>query len=708
MAALPRLELTCFGPPTARLGGRPAPPEVLWRKHLGLLVYLALAPDRRCARESLVGLLWAEKSQERARQNLNESLRKLRRCLGEERLRSEGLLVVLEGEGLDVDAARFDANVRAAPDVAVQLFRGPFLDGFHVDDATEFEDWMSARRLHFDRQAVSAFTGAAQRELAERRLADALLHGRRALELQPHSEVAITVVMHALFHQGDATAALAAFRDFADRFEHDTKEKTGKALTELAERIRKHAPPPTTAAGPREAPLVGRTALHRETLDMLTAGLAGGPRTIAITGAPGMGRTRLLAECRNTARAGGALFAAARPLASDHDARWSTLRQLFRAGLADAPGLPAARADALGTLAGIVPELAGRFAAREASDVAESANALAAVLTAIAEEKPLLIAIDDAHWADGPSLAVLHAALGQVDGARLVLVLTVGTGVGLPPPELQQLLAAISRTLAGAVVRLDGLTDADIGSLVAQTAPWCKDDGQRARLTRRISYEGKGNPLYTVTLLGALEKASTLRQDFIDRAWPLKDRTLEDPLPFSVPDVVKLAIEMRVAELSQRELSVLTVASLAGPSLDLALIAAVTEQSPEDVAMSLPALERRHLVAFDGARYRFVAPLVAEVVRSQCLTRGQRHELERKVAAALSDRDDLESRLLRCELLARVAPDAASLALALAVAREALASGGTRLARSALEAGERIATTARLDRGELDALRGRC
>jgi hypothetical protein len=80
-AAFP-LELTCFGPPWARLRDRPSPPELHWRKHLAFLVYLALSPNRTRSRQHLLGVLWPDNDEQQARRSLNEAVRRLRCCLG--------------------------------------------------------------------------------------------------------------------------------------------------------------------------------------------------------------------------------------------------------------------------------------------------------------------------------------------------------------------------------------------------------------------------------------------------------------------------------------------------------------------------------------------------------------------------------------------------------------------------------------------------
>src|SRR5690349_25130753 len=135
MSELPLLELQCFGVPGARLDGSPAPPELLRRKHLALLVYLALSPQHRRTRAHLVGVLWPETGEAQARHSLNEAIRRLRAHVGEARLVSEGDSIVLHDDGLQVDALRFDSLVEQRPADASGLVLGDFLEGVTVDGA---------------------------------------------------------------------------------------------------------------------------------------------------------------------------------------------------------------------------------------------------------------------------------------------------------------------------------------------------------------------------------------------------------------------------------------------------------------------------------------------------------------------------------------------------------------------------------------------
>ena len=73
-----------LGPVELRVDGEPAPAELLWRKHLALLVYLARSPRRGRTREHLIGLLWADRNDAAARHSLSEALRVIRHAAGED------------------------------------------------------------------------------------------------------------------------------------------------------------------------------------------------------------------------------------------------------------------------------------------------------------------------------------------------------------------------------------------------------------------------------------------------------------------------------------------------------------------------------------------------------------------------------------------------------------------------------------------------
>ena len=677
--ALPSLELKCFGPPTARLAGGDPPPDVLWRKHLALLIYLALSPQHTRTRDHLLGLLWPEKTQDKARHSLNEAVRRLRAGLGSERLVSEGETLRLSGAALDVDALR-----------STELTEGDFLEGFGLGDAPAFEDWAAAQRSKFRAAGVESLLKQGEAALGENRLRRAREAGRRALALDSSSEMAASLLMRAAALAGDATAALAVYHQFRERLREDMGEDPGQELQALAERIRTRKWRRASAQmADIDPPLVGRSDVYATAFALLEEALKSGGRCLVISGDPGMGKTRLINECAERLALAGAVVVRARPLESDHDSKWSTLRLLARSGLAAMPGAAGADPRTLGVLAGLVPELAERFEPAAAQDAGDVSAALASLLGAVAEEQPVGVLLDEAHLADGNTVAALEAAARSLGAAPVILVLAVDPSASTIPRELLRLMGEVGRGVRGASVRLDPFGTDDMRDLVAALAAWCEGPEQVERLARRITFEAGGNPLYAVTLLRGLDRTTTLKEDLV--SWPPQAATMEGALPFTMPQLANMAVVARVAELDEESQAVLKAASITGVALDLPLIAALAESPLERVEEVLDLLEQRRLVVYDGTRYTFSAALIPQVIRGECITSGQRRRLRKRAIEALQARGDLESRVLLAELRAKVEPDDAAFGDAVEIARTAHEDGSLRTAQRALAAAARMA-----------------
>ncbi len=668
-------------------GGEPAP-DVVWRKHLALLVYLALSPDHARSREHLLGLLWPEKSQNKARHSLNEALRRLRASLGAARLVSRGETVQLSDFALEVDALQFNRLADRDPSHAIGLLKGEFLEGFVLDDAPAFEEWAEAQRTQFRSRAAALLLGVGEAALAASRFQDAQEVARRGLRLNPSSETAANLLMRAAALGGDATGALRAYHEFRGRLQREIHEEPSRELRALAERIRTER---WRRASSRYAeldpPLVGRSDTHRRVFELLDAGIKSGTQCLVLVGDPGMGKTRLLNECVDRLALAGASLAVARPLESDHDAPWSTLRLLIRSGLRSAPGAAATDPRALAVLASLVPELAERVPATAPQDTSEVVSAFVSLVKAVADEQPVGLLVDDSHLGDGVSLGVLGAAIGNLGGARVVLVLAAESSAENVPRELLRLICEVGRSIEGEVVRLDPLTLQAMHDLVSKLATWCDTPDELQRLTRRLTYEAGGNPFLAVTLLRDLDRTSTLKDDLV--MWPTPTATLETPLPFSVPQLARMAIVARVSDLDEECQQVLRAASIGSRALDIPLTAALAELPVERVEDLLDQLEEKRFVTYDGGRYAFAAALLPQVISGECMTRGQRQRLYKRAILVLASRDDLESRVLRAELRARVEPGVEAFEEAVAAVRMALEVGSDRTARRALVAAER-------------------
>jgi hypothetical protein len=496
--------------------------------------------------------------------------------------------------------------------------------------------------------------------------------------------------MRALALSGDATGALAVYHEFGERIREEIGEAPGKELDSLSQRIRNGRWQNVSAVRSRnEPPLVGRSGVSEEAFGLLEDALRGRSSVLVIVSDPGMGKTRLLNECAKRAALSGAIVTTARPLVSDHDARWSSLGLVVGGGLCSAPGLAGADPNALETLAAIAPSLAERFCATQPRDTAHAAAALESVLRSIAEEHPVAMLLDDAHLADAASIEALTAVTRRLQDVPVVLMLAADGSGQRGSAAFARLRATVGRDLRGNTIRLKALTIDDTRELVTHLAPWCASAEDADRLTRRLHYESGGSPFLIVTLLHGLENAPTLKDDLL--GWPKPKSTFESPLPFTIPDLARLAILARISELDEISIKVLRAASLGGMALDLDLIEVLSGVSEGELEDALDSLERHRFLEFDGSRYTFAAPLFAQVIRSECLTHGQRQRMRGLAVKKLARKEGLESRVLRVELLSKTQPGDNTFSEALSVTQSAISAGAGRTARRALFAAERAA-----------------
>lgn len=126
-------------------GANPLGGAAAHRHPLALLALLAV--DGIMSRDKLIAYLWPERDTESSRNLLKTGVHDLRKLLGDRVLRSTGDQVSLDLDALPCDVAEFEAAVASKDyEKATALYGGPFLDGFFLKDASEFEHWCDARR----------------------------------------------------------------------------------------------------------------------------------------------------------------------------------------------------------------------------------------------------------------------------------------------------------------------------------------------------------------------------------------------------------------------------------------------------------------------------------------------------------------------------------------------------------------------------------
>jgi DNA-binding SARP family transcriptional activator len=622
-----------LGPVEVLLDGSLAPAELLWRKNLALLLYLARSPRRSRARDHLMGLLWAEKPQASARHSLNEAVRVIRRSIGEAGVDSDARQVRLAAEAvrLDVD----DLEALAAERqwcAAARLVAGEFLEGFAVPGASGFEEWLAAERTLWRARSVEVLVHCAEERMAAGDAREAAVTARHAVKLDPRSDLAARAAIRSLALAGERAVALECFETFASRLHADFGVEPEPETLRLAERVRRERPAPATPRGSASVaprlPLIGR---GEELAKILAAAdrCRREPRAVGILlgGDQGTGRTRLLEELLGRLRLDGAVVAAARAVEADREQPWSGLRALARGGLLDARGLVAAPGPALAAFADQLPEWAERFpGARDTSPLAPG-RALGELLRAAVEEQPVFLAVDDAGHLDRDSLLALEAVLRDVPKAPVGVVLA--TSSHGDQPAMDRLRSQLGRDLAGVSVSLGPLTTGDLRELARRILPTF-DEVEIDRVARRVGTDSAGIPLLAVELLRAVALGMDLNA--VSGAWPEPFRTLDQTLPGDLPPAVVGAVRVGYGQIERAARQILAAASVLPDRFTPEALARASDRSAEEVRRALDLLEWQRWLESEPRGYGFAARIVREIIAREMLTPGQRRRILGRLA----------------------------------------------------------------------------
>lgn len=626
----------CLGPPDLSMDGGEAPRELLWRKNLALLVYLARSRDRTRDRTHLAGLLWGGSTDEAARHSLNEALRVLRRRGGESLVISDGRKVTLDAGQLRLDVELLEERLDAGDCMgAADLVRGEFLEGLDVPDASRFEDWLAAERSYWRRRSVEALAARAEALGDAGDPAGGLRSATRALELDPCSDAAARAAMRATALAGERAAALDLYESFADRLEKELRTRPEAETVRLAERVRLERswklPEEVTPAAGRGPRLVGREEEMAAVLEVWRAARDGSPAGLVVAGVPGVGKSRLLEELASRARLDGAVVLAARSVPGDRDVPEAALRALAVGGLLDAPGLVAAPPAALAGLARVAPGWGERF--HEEVGGAEPlplGAAIVAVLATAADEQPVLLVLDDAQWLDNASLAAVERLL--LDAGDRAVVVAVGSTEAGDGRRLDRLRARLGREIPGRTLRLAPLEPDDLAELARQVVPGYRG-AALDRLVRRLAADSAGLPVLAQAILQALRLGLELG-DLEGGAWPHEDRTLDETLPGQLPDSVVAAVRVGFHGLTPGAREVLAAASALDDRCEPAALAEVTGLGTQPLEAALAELEWARWLESEPRGYSFVARIVRRIVAEDMLTPGQRRRILERASAA--------------------------------------------------------------------------
>jgi DNA-binding SARP family transcriptional activator/tetratricopeptide (TPR) repeat protein len=581
--------------PQLLLPGRSAHP--LNRHDAALLVLLAV--DGPTTRARAVSLLWPEADEATARNTLRQRLFRLRRACDAELIVPDELLALAPAVEHDL------MNLPDALSANADACTGELLGTQDYEDMPAFAEWLAVARGQWRSARRDALSAIAARLEAEDHVAAALVYAERMAREEPLLEQAHRLVMRLHYRRGDRSAALAAYARLHEALERELGDTPSKETRELLAWVEasERLPVASTARRPlavlRPPRLVGRDVPWRA-LDIAWTDR----RVSLLTGEPGIGKTRLLADF---AAAQSATVVPTRP--GDARVPYALLARLVRGIVPDPASLPAwVRAE----LSGIVPEWG------DAGERLDSLRLQAAVAAALQGASLDGVAIDDLQFADEATLEMLPGLLVAGNGPRWILALRSQE----QPPALQAWLDANE---AGSIERipLGPLDTRDVEQLLASLALPGLDV---SRWAARMHAHTGGNPLFILeTLLAMLSQGLP--------AGAGAEAEAGTALHLPLPDKLRPLIERRLAQLSADALKLARVAALAGSDFSVDLAAAVLQRHPLDLLDAWRELEQAQVMR-DNA---FAHDLILEASRDS-VPAPLRQWLHREIASALEAR----------------------------------------------------------------------
>lgn len=373
---------------------------------------------------------------------------------------------------------------------------------------------------------------------------------------------------------------------------------------------------------------VGREAESLELREMFDAARKGSGGVALLVGEPGIGKTRMAEELLTYARMKGAQVLTGRCYEGEGAPAYWPWIQVIRSTVHDRPSrtLASEMGSGAGYIAQIVPDVRQVLPdvpSPAGSDLEASRFQLFDSITNFvrnaARSRPMVIFVDDIHWADKPSLLLLDFLSRQLRDARVLVVCTYrDIELGRQHP-LAQSLATIIREPNTRRVLLRGLTHADVARYIKLTI----GSDPPESLVGAIQTETEGNPFFIIETVRLLASEGRLK-DGGQSSWS-----------HTIPQGVKEVIGRRLDTLSQACNRMLTLASVLGREFDLPTIEILAAESPEDLLEALDeAVAARVLNQAPAGGYRFAHALIRETLYDE-LSTAKRLRLHKAAGEAL-------------------------------------------------------------------------
>jgi DNA-binding SARP family transcriptional activator len=622
-------------------------PELRPQRVRVLIAYLLLHRDRPHHRAHLAYLLWPDSDEPQARTNLRKTLHQLRRSLPEVKrlLAMDGPTLTWRSEAeFEFDVELFERATHRAQqaeasgalqverehlEAAARLYRGDLLPEM-------YDDWLEAERERLHQRCARVLERLVDVLWQQRDDRAAIGYAQRLVRHDPWIESSYRRLMRIHARAGERAKALHVYHSCASVLQEQLRVGPGAETVALYEGVLRlestDASAEATASRQSDrqgdiagAPLVGRTgeqgelrAAWDETRDNRTG-------FVLVTGDPGIGKTRLVAEFVRSLSRREATAITARCHAPERSLAFAPVVALLRSTVvreAHRDLDPVWRLEA----SRLLPDLVDG-APHEPGPLTEGwqrRRLFDALTHTVLARQPLVAVIDDVQWCDSDSLDWLHYLLRSDADARCMLVATARTHELDANTRLRTLLTDLEHDGLLTRIELAPLSPEETAALARSLHHREPAPGTLSMIVE----ESEGNPLFVVEMVREGERATST---------PGTER-VERPAT-TLPRRLRAVIASRLERLSAPSAELLGMAAVIGREFDLDLLLRVSRKDEDAAVQSLDELWRRRIVRELGAgQYDFSHDKLREVAYG-ALSLTHRQLLHRYTAEALETLD---------------------------------------------------------------------
>lgn len=680
-----------------------------------LLAFLSMNRERAHTRDFLAGTFWPDLPDSRARRRLSQALWQIKTHVGQGSDRKQPFLLTsgdtvrlnpdapyqLDVEQFEQALKRADSQTVSDPlteieilEAAVRLYKGDLLEGF-------YDDWALPDRERLRGSFLNAVERLSELTMSRGDYETALIHSRRLTQHDPFREEGHRRVMRLAVLLGRHNDAIRQYQLCRRTLIDELNTEPSKATRELyratlRERESAHQGPAVASGSllfdtQEQVPFVGRERERSTLLQRLDAALASRGSLVLVEGEAGVGKTRLLSEVAEDARwrgmdilSGRAVHNGGRPYAALAEALVAGLTPLRAQQLAQR-----LQPVWLRQLARLVPTLKDSRAEEPVTDAflrpsdeqARMMESIALAFITLAGISPLMVVLDDMHWADVDTIQALAHLAGRTDGHRFLIAVSYRHTEARERPEVWALLRTLDQRPSCTRISLGQCSPAQTEELVRSCLGL---PSVSADLARRVFRETGGVPLFVIEALrGQYEQG-----DLVE-AGPGCTHELPEPERLPLTPELHGLIRNRLVGLCEEARAVLDLLSVHDGELMLTEIVAAIDLDNAAVLRGVDDLTRRRLVVGRAGCYRLGHELLRRVVYSD-LPLSARVALHGQVGIVVEAHRPEEIEILAHHFKAALMPDRAAHYLERAAARAISVSAYATAARHLAQAAEAL------------------